>query len=75
MKDLLTSEHPTLFTDKPKEKLSRRTIEHLVSTALVRRDSQFGLEQVVDRATVYYEVRYEDATEMTPLLVTMRPYH
>lgn len=57
--DLLTAEHPTLFTDKPKEKLSRRTIEHLVSTALERRVSQFGLEKVVDMATVYYDASYE----------------
>jgi GTPase SAR1 family protein len=58
--ELLTSEHPTLFTDKPKEKLSRRTVEHLVTIALEKRVSQFGLEKVVDMARVYYEVGNED---------------
>jgi hypothetical protein len=60
VEDILATEHPTLFTDKPKEKLSRSTIEHIVFTALESRISQFGLEKVVDMATVYYEVRYED---------------
>ncbi|KAH8903562.1 hypothetical protein BR93DRAFT_190369 [Coniochaeta sp. PMI_546] len=66
--DLLVSEHPTLFTDKPREKLSRRMIKDLVSTALERRFSQFGLEKVVDMATVYYEMSLRTFTENVIIL-------
>ncbi|OAA63418.1 Dynamin, GTPase domain protein [Niveomyces insectorum RCEF 264] len=70
MKELLATGELALFADDKQmsTKSSRSALEQAVCKALVNRTSQFGLEKVVNVATVYYDMSLRTFTENVIIL-------